>query len=69
MVFLAPFIAFLNGFYNRLGITPDYFKEYMVTYIKGVLAQFMIVSQIWLLIAIILGVVVLLLRKKAMKSD
>lgn len=69
MVFLAPFIAFLNGFYNRLGITPDYFKVYMVTYIKGVLAQFMIVSQIWLLIAIILGVVVLLLRKKAMKSD
>lgn len=68
MTFLAPFVVFLNGFYNRLNITPVYFKEFIVAYVKGTLALFMVISQAWLLIAIILGVVVMLLRKKRLKS-
>ena len=68
MTFLAPFLIYLNGFFNRLSITPVYFKEFIVAYVKGTLALFMVISQAWLLIAIILGVVVMILRKKRLKS-
>ncbi len=69
MTFTIPFIIYLNGFYNRLNIAPAYFKEFMIAYVKGALAMFMVVSQIWLLIAIILGVLVAILRKKRLRSE
>ncbi len=68
MTFVAPFIVYLTGFYNRLIIKPDYFKEFLVAFIKGVLALFMVTAQIWLLIAIILGIIVAVLRKKSIKN-
>ena len=68
MTFTAPFIVYLNGFYNRLGITPVYFKDFLAAFIKGALALFMITAQIWLLIAIILGIIVAVLRKKSIKN-
>ena len=68
MTFLLPFVVYINGFYNRLNVSPQYFKEFMVAYIKGTLAQFMIVSQVWLLIAIVLLIIVAVLRKKSLRS-
>ena len=68
MTFLAPFIVYLNGFFNRLSITPVYFKEFIVAYVKGTLALFMVISQAWLLIAIILGIIVAVLRKKSLRN-
>lgn len=69
MTFTAPFIVYLTGFYNRLAISPDYFRGFLVAFIKGILALFMVTSQIWLLIAIILGFLVMILRKKRLRSD
>ena len=68
MTFIAPFIVYLTGFYNRLIISPDYFRGFLVAFIKGVLALFMVTSQIWLLIAIILGIIVAVLRKKSLRK-
>lgn len=68
MTFLAPFVVFASRIYNRLNVDPPYFRDFMAAYIKGALAQFMIVSQIWLLVAIVLLVIVAVLRKKSLRS-
>ena len=64
MTFIAPFVLFVNGFYNRLSITPEYFKLFIVTYVKGAIEMLMAVSAIWLLIAIALLPLIYFLRKK-----
>ena len=64
MTFTAPFVLFVNGFYNRLNITPEYFKLFIVTYVKGAIEMLMAVSGIWLLVAIALLPLIYFLRKK-----
>ena len=52
MMFFGPLMAMISGLYRRLGITPDYFNQYMVSYADGIMIRFMVVAAIWLIISV-----------------
>ena len=64
MNIIGPVFVLIQGFYRRLGITPDYFNEFMVSYINGILLQFLVTAGAWIVITVCLAVLVLRLESK-----
>lgn len=52
MMLIGPLVAMISGFYKHLGITPDYFNAYMVSYADGIMIRFMVVAAVWLAISV-----------------
>ncbi len=69
MTFAAPFGVFAGGFYNRLNIRPEYFKNFISSFIRGALVEVLVVAAAWLLIALGLLLLTNYFRKKSLHSD
>lgn len=64
MTFVAPFVAYMNGFYKNLQISPNYFNHFIVTYIESIFGQLFIWAGVFLVLSIISLLVVSTLRKR-----
>jgi len=62
---IGPVFVLIQGFYRRLGITPDYFNEFMVSYINGILLQFLVTAGVWLVITVCLALAAVGIERKS----
>ena len=68
MTFAAPFVAYMNGFYKNLQISPNYFNHFIVTYIESVFGQMFIWAGAFLVLSIISLLVVAAMRKNVARK-
>ena len=68
MTFAAPFVAYLNGFYKNLQISPNYFNHFIVSFIESVFTQLFIWAAIWLVLSFVSMIMVSVLRKRVAKT-
>ena len=69
MAVLGPLFVLIQGFYRHLGITPDYFNEFMVNYINGVIVQFFVAAAFWLVATAALTILVMGMERRGKKRE
>ena len=67
MALIGPLVALISGFYKRLGITPDYFNDFMVSYINGILAQLLVTAAFWAVISVVFALLSRKMRKQRLR--
>ena len=68
MTFAAPFIAFLNGFYKNLQISPNYFNHFLVSFIENVFFQLFIWAATYLVLSGVTLLIVYVRRKRVARK-
>jgi len=64
MLIVLPLAIYLNGFYTRLAIGPDYVYRFFITHVENLLWSFIITGIIVLIFTIILGIMAEVKRSK-----
>ncbi len=67
MTMLAPLLVWMGDAYRRLQISPQYVYYALTEYIERLLKYCFVTAAAWLAVTVLLGILIALLRKKAMK--
>ena len=68
MTFVAPFVAYMNGFYKNLQIAPNYFNHFIVIYIESIFKQLFVWAGAYLVLSIVSLFIVAALRKNVARK-